>query len=590
MSRRKFGVPMSPFEADYSEPGVQPTPGRLHAEKRQYAQRLFADQPNSENYAIQAEIKRQIAKEDWKGLDNKIQSDFEHRFDAYLLGRMDDKASFSGNEPIGTENDPVWSYRNLSHIRDPEVHEYIKSKVDARAYFEQYLIFMKTFGPIGYDPRSGARWRAGLFEHYIYFKYVLEENAIEENDYLKYYKLLDQDRSDGLNASSVFKRQNASDDLEPVHYFAGGNGHSKFRSTGLEGVYETGYWTKDHNWSTRRAAKMQNPAKWAIDDYFGTAPAFIPQQPPQPQQPQPSNAGQKTKNLILGNKSQKSNQKSAAKQRQSKQLPQTPSTGGGSKGWFKRSPRSQKSAAPPTPRSNTAQGQRTPRTPSVTVTPPDPTTAAAPDPTTAAPDPTTPGLGARLLGYLTGGTGKKSPTPSPTPSVNSTSSKSSQVHAAKGSQFLASPRSTPSQVSATSKSSWNSQASTSSSGQPGTFTITGLDDKTKKIPLQVGEVINPADGVRTRLADNGTVIKFNKQGQLVPGKLKAGEAAKVLIDELKREDGWENMVKTMRDDQIKARLMNRLSTSKDKVSTIQTQLTRQLKTLKDDINGKGKKN
>lgn len=253
---------MSPFAADYQEQGVKPTPGRAHLAKRNYAN-AFVRSPGVDG-TIKNELKRQMAKEDYESLDAKVQSDFEQRFDAYLLGRMDTK---SQDGTVGTNNDPVWGYRNLSHLRHPEIRKYIMSKVDARAYFEQYLIFMKKFGPIGYDPRSGARWKAGLFEHYIYFKYVLEENALEENDYLKYYKILDERPDNLLNESSVFQREQG-EGIAPVYNNGSGNAHAAYRNVIPDGSNEEGWWSRSHHQTTLKEARMANPASWAVHSYF----------------------------------------------------------------------------------------------------------------------------------------------------------------------------------------------------------------------------------------------------------------------------------------------------------------------------------
>lgn len=181
---RKFGVPRNPIDAERSDPRIKPTPTRAHEIKSHYLQAAI-DSPDTSD-TVKFEVERLRAKDLYKKLDDQINSDFEQRFDAFLLGRMGPKE----RQDIYTK-DPLWGYRNISHMAHPEVKRYINNKIEARAEFERYLAMLGTFGPMGYNVRTGEHWKAGLFEFYIYFKYILEHNDVSDKDYLRYYSMLE---------------------------------------------------------------------------------------------------------------------------------------------------------------------------------------------------------------------------------------------------------------------------------------------------------------------------------------------------------------------------------------------------------------
>lgn len=264
VARRKFGVPMNPIVADYRSKGIEPTPTQMHRAKNYYLQQAMTTTTDD---AVKDEIQRLKTKELYKGLEGQIKSDFEHRFDAFLMGRMADKPK-DPNMPHS--KDPVWGYRNISHMAHPEVKRYINQKVEARAEFEKYLAIMQRFGPIGYNTKTGEVWEAGMFELYIYFKYILEGDAFEEKDFLKYYAMLDGKRSLQDDYAYVFPSRDLG---RGVQLMPAGDSNVMFVDDELPEYSDTGnddkgWRTRSRNWSTNPAAAM-SLSNSVVDAYFG---------------------------------------------------------------------------------------------------------------------------------------------------------------------------------------------------------------------------------------------------------------------------------------------------------------------------------
>ena len=169
---RRFGIPSDPIRGPTYKKG--PTTDQRHAAERYYLSQL-ADNPK----AVEEIAKMDVAKA--KGL---VDREYETSFLEFLTGRMgsDHQPTEPGKPHTKT---PIWG-RNLSLMGNKEVRDYVLNRQKARELFERYLTTMRVMTqPIGYDPESGAFWTPGIFEHEVYFKYILRNHSTDGFGFLE---------------------------------------------------------------------------------------------------------------------------------------------------------------------------------------------------------------------------------------------------------------------------------------------------------------------------------------------------------------------------------------------------------------------
>lgn len=181
----KFGVPPNPIEQEQNAKEVRPTDGALRRALEQHLQKLSEDNNST---AFTEIINKYRGKEKIRDAKNVIKKDFQQRFDAFLLGRMD-PVTGSRTRGMPYTKTPGWGNRNTSIMNNREVRQYINDKDNARAMFDRHIFVMRALGTaVGYDPLTGAYWAPGLEEWYLYYKYILEDNSHDDAEYLADYK------------------------------------------------------------------------------------------------------------------------------------------------------------------------------------------------------------------------------------------------------------------------------------------------------------------------------------------------------------------------------------------------------------------
>ena len=161
----KFGVPLNPIAQEYKSPPDRPTPSDTQRERTEeyYLNRIKNENPEAQKALYKSQVER---------ARRRVDNEFEAGFTEYLLGRMGPEREPDEGEPY--TRTPGWGERNRSLLGNPEVRDYVLNKQAARDEFERYLTVMKQLSTaIGYDPTTGAYWAPGMFEHYLYYKYIL---------------------------------------------------------------------------------------------------------------------------------------------------------------------------------------------------------------------------------------------------------------------------------------------------------------------------------------------------------------------------------------------------------------------------------
>lgn len=190
-SRYRFGAPRNPIREEFKQNDIAPTPeAQRHIRERVIAQwqQSLADAGESDaaghvkNYRITKTLDQ---------LDDFIDDEFKRDFMSFLHGRL----------PPGYKT-PVWGKKPLALYHVKGVKEYIDANIDEREEFENDILRMSKFGPIG---RNGEQ---SIFWAYLYFKYCLSENAIATSDFQRDFALWKEVIKDPSGGPNLVKPYN----------------------------------------------------------------------------------------------------------------------------------------------------------------------------------------------------------------------------------------------------------------------------------------------------------------------------------------------------------------------------------------------
>lgn len=211
---------------------IRPTKGQFKQALNYYTNEWLE---STSDPRIQDAIIRTQVELGMRDVNAKVDSEFEARFHAFLLGRMSDIPPQPGRPYTKT---PIWGNRHTSLMQDPEVKAYINELTDQRFEFDRFIQILTRMGPVSWDGKGGYG-PPTILEYYLYFKYVLEEHEEYDTDtYLSDWKIWKEKRH---HTSGAYQ------------YDPDGNMISPNIAPYSTTVNKFGKGERDHTWATQGA-------------------------------------------------------------------------------------------------------------------------------------------------------------------------------------------------------------------------------------------------------------------------------------------------------------------------------------------------